>query len=303
MDAGSLRVAVTGASGLLGSSVAAALRDDGHRVVRLVRRTPAAGDEIAWDPRAPDGGLDSDELSGVDAVVHLAGAGIGDRRWTPQYKAEIRDSRVSGTRALVTALTRMRTPPAVLLSGSAIGWYGDTGGREVTESSPAGTGFLPDLVKDWEAAARAAEQSGIRVVTLRTSPVLSRRGGMLPRLLPLFRFGLGAKLGTGGQVMSWLALADYVGILRFLLARPELSGPVNMSTPAPVTNAEFTAALAAVLHRPALFTVPTPALRLVLGEVSGDLLSSARVIPAKLLSADYEFAFPALTDALSAELE
>jgi uncharacterized protein len=300
---GSLRVAVTGASGLLGSAVATALRDDGHRVVRLVRRTPAAGDEIAWDPRAPDGGLDPDELSGVQAVVHLAGAGIGDHRWTPQYKVEIRDSRVSGTRALVTALTRMSAPPAVLLSGSAIGWYGDTGGREVTESSPAGTGFLPDLVKDWEAAARAAEQAGIRVVTLRTSPVLSRRGGMLPRLLPLFRLGLGAKLGTGGQVMSWLALADYVRILRFLLARPELSGPVNLSSPAPVTNAEFTATLAAVLHRPALFTVPTPALRLVLGEVSSDLLSSARVMPAKLLSAGYEFACPALTDALSAELE
>jgi uncharacterized protein len=302
MDDGSLRVAVTGASGLLGSAVAAGLRDDGHQVVRLVRRTPAAAEEIAWDPRAPDGGVDPAELSGVQAVVHLAGAGIGDRRWTAQYKAEIRDSRVGGTRALATALTRMSTPPAVLLSGSAIGWYGDTGGREVTESSPAGTGFLPGLVKDWEAAARAAEQAGIRVVTLRTSPVLSRRGGMLPRLLPLFRLGLGAQLGTGRQVMSWLVLADYVRILRFLLARPELSGPVNVSSPYPVTNAEFTATLAAALHRPAMFTVPTPALRLMLGEVSSDLLSSARVIPAKLLSAGYEFACPSLAEALAAEL-
>ena len=297
-----LRVAVTGSSGLLGHAVVTALRDDGHQVVRLVRRAPAAGDEITWDPRAPDGGLSAGELRGVQAVVHLAGAGIGDHRWTARYKAEVRDSRVLGTRALVTALARMSTPPAVLLSGSAIGWYGDTGGREVTESSPAGAGFLPGLVKDWEAAARAAEQAGTRVVTLRTSPVLSSRGGMLPRLLPLFRLGLGARLGTGEQVMSWLALPDYVRILRFLLAHPELSGPVNLSAPAPVTNAEFTATLAAALHRPALLTVPTPALRLMLGELSSDLLSSARVVPAKLLSAGYEFAYPSLAEALAAEL-
>jgi uncharacterized protein (TIGR01777 family) len=303
VDTGSLRVAVTGSSGLIGSAVVAALRDDGHRVVRLVRRGPAASDEIAWDPRAPDGGLHPDELSGVRVVVHLAGAGVADRRWTARYKAEIRDSRVVGTRALVTALTRMSEPPAVLLSGSAIGWYGNTGGQEVTESSPAGTGFLPDLVSDWEAAARGAEAAGIRVVTLRTGLVLTRRGGMLTRLLPLFRFGLGAKLGTGRQVMSWLTLADYPRILRFLLAHPELSGPVNLSTPCPVTNAEFTATLAATLHRPALLRVPTPALRLVLGEVSGDMLSSARVMPAKLLSAGYEFAYPALAGALAAELE
>lgn len=302
MDTGTLRVAVTGSTGLIGSAVAAALRDDGHQVVRLVRRAPAAGDEIAWDPRAPDGGLHPDALSGVRVVVHLAGAGVADHRWTTRYKAEIRDSRVAGTRALVTALTRMGEPPAVLLSGSAIGWYGDTGGQEVTESSPAGTGFLPDLVKDWEAAARAAEGAGIRVLTLRTGLVLSRRGGVLARLLPLFRSGLGARLGTGRQVMSWLTLPDYLRILRFLLAHTELSGPVNLSTPCPVTNAEFTATLAATLHRPALLTVPTPALRLVLGEVSSDLLSSARVMPAVLLSAGYEFASPALAGALAAEL-
>jgi uncharacterized protein len=303
VDAGSLRVAVTGSSGLIGSAVAAALRDDGHQVVRLVRRGPAASDETAWDPRAPDGGLHPGDLGGVRAVVHLAGAGVADRRWTARYKAEIRDSRVLGTRALVTALTRMSEPPAVLLSGSAIGWYGDTGGQEVTESSPAGTGFLPDLVSGWETAARAAEAAGIRVVTLRSGLVLSRRGGMLARLLPLFRSGLGGKLGTGRQVMSWLTLPEYLRILRFLLAHPELSGPVNLSTPHPVTNAEFTATLAATLHRPALLTVPTPALRLVLGEVTSDLLSSARVMPAKLLSAGYEFAFPALAVALAAELE
>lgn len=297
-----MRIAVTGASGLIGAAVVAALRAGGHDVLRLVRRPPSASDEVAWDPCAPDGGLDPAALDGTGAVVHFAGAGIADRRWSEKYKAEIRNSRIQGTQALVAALTAMSTPPAVFLSGSAIGWYGDTGGRTVDESAPAGHGFLPSLVRDWEAAARAAGRAGIRVVTLRTGIVLSSRGGVLGRLVPLFRFGIGARLGTGTQVMSWIALRDLVHIVPFLLDRADITGPVNATTPNPVTNAEFTSALAATLHRPALLTVPTPVLRLALGEVSSDLLSSARVMPTVLQGTGYRYRYPVVASALAAEL-
>ncbi len=297
-----MRIAVTGSSGLIGTALVAALRGDGHRVVRLVRQAPSSEGEIAWDPRAEAGGLDPAALEGLDAVLHLAGAGVADRRWSPAYREEIRASRVQGTHALVTALTAMSRPPSVLLSGSAIGWYGDTGGREVDESAPAGTGFLPDLVREWEGAAERAAQAGIRVVTMRTGIVLSPRGGVLARMLLPFRFGLGARLGPGTQVMSWITLPDYAGIVGFLLTHPEISGPVNMTTPNPVTNAEFTAALGGALHRPALLFLPTPVLRIALGGVSSDILSSARVMPRRLLAAGYQFRFPDLRTALGAEL-
>ncbi len=192
------------------------------------------------------------------AVVHLAGAGIADKRWTESYKAQIRDSRVQGTRALVRALAAMATPPGVLLSGSAIGWYGDTGGREVTEAAPAGRGFLPEVVREWEAAAGEAASAGIRVVTLRSGVVLSPGGGMLGKLLPLFRLGLGGRIGSGRQVMSWIGLTDWVAAARFLLDRADITGPVNLTTPNPVSNAEFTSALAAAVHRPAVVFVPVP---------------------------------------------
>jgi uncharacterized protein len=297
-----MRIAVTGSSGLIGTALVAALRGDGHRVVRLVRQAPSSDDEIAWDPRAEAGGLDPAALEGLDAVVHLAGAGVADRRWSPAYQEEIRASRIQGTHALVTALAAMSRPPSVLLSGSAIGWYGDTGGREVDESAPAGTGFLPDVVREWEGAAERAAQAGIRVVTMRTGIVLSPRGGVLARMLLPFRLGLGARLGPGTQVMSWITLPDYAGIVGFLLTHPEVSGPVNLTTPNPVTNAEFTAALAGALHRPALLFLPTPVLRIALGGVSSDILSSARVMPRRLLAAGYQFQFPDLRAALGAEL-
>ena len=300
---GALRIAVTGSSGLIGSALVTGLRASGHRVVRLVRQTPASDDEIAWDPLAPTGGLAPGALDGLDAVIHLAGANVGGRRWTAAYKEEIRASRVRGTRALAGALATASAPPSVLLSGSAIGWYGDTGGREVDESSPAGSGFLPGVVSGWEAAARRAEASGIRVVTMRAGLVMSRRGGVLARLLPPFRLGLGARLGSGSQVMSWITLADYSAIVDFLLAHPEISGPVNLTTPHPVTNAEFTAALAAAVHRPGLLFLPGQALKLALGEVTSDLLSSARVMPRRLEAAGYQFRFPLLPAALAAELE
>ena len=297
-----MRIAVTGSTGLIGTAVVAALRDGGHQVIRLVRRTPASKDEIAWDPLAPTGGLAPGALDGLDAAVHLAGANVVGRRWTAAYKEEIRASRVRGTRALAGALATASAPPSVLLSGSAIGWYGDTGGREVDESSPAGSGFLPDVVREWEAAARPAEEAGIRVVTMRSGVVMSRRGGVLARMLPPFRLGLGARLGSGTQVMSWITLADYTAIVSFLLARPEITGPVNLTTPHPVTNAEFTSALATAVHRPGLLFLPQPALKLALGGVSSDILASARVMPRRLEAAGYRFRFPDLPAALAAEL-
>lgn len=297
-----MKVAVTGSSGLIGTALVAALRADGHEVIRLVRTAPAAADAIAWDPHADRGGLEPRSLDGVAAVVHLAGAGLADRRWTPGYQAEVRDSRVRGTRALAGALAAMATPPRVLLSGSAIGWYGDTGGREVTESDPAGSGFLAEVVRDWEAAAGDAARAGIRVVTLRSGVVLSPKGGMLGRLLPLFRLGAGGRIGTGRQMMSWIGLSEWVAAARFLLGRDDISGPVNLTTPSPVSNAEFTSALAAAVHRPAVLLVPVPALKLAIGGVSSDILSSARVLPRRLLDEGYRFRHPAIAGALAAEL-
>lgn len=297
-----MRIAITGSSGLIGSALVAGLRRDGHEVLRLVRRAPAADGEIRWDPRAPRGGLGPGSLAGVEAVINLAGAGVGDRRWTAAYRAEIRRSRLAATSALVAALTAAGPPPAVLLQGSAIGWYGDTGGSAVDESAPCGTGFLAELVRDWEAAAAPARDAGIRVVSLRTGVVLSARGGALARMLVPFRLGLGGRLGPGNQVMSWITLADLTAIAAFLLAAPGLSGPVNVTTPSPVTNQELTSALAVVLHRPAVLAVPAPALRLAVGGAASELLSSARVLPRKLVSAGYEYRYPEIRQALQAVL-
>jgi hypothetical protein len=298
-----MKVAVTGSSGLIGPALAAGLGGgDGHEVIRLVRRTPSSAGEVAWSPGATGGGISPGALDGVTAVIHLAGAPVAGRRWTKSYKAKIADSRSAGTRALVTALAAMPTPPRVLLSASAIGFYGDTGGREVDESSPNGTGFLAEVVRDWEAAANEAARAGVRVVTMRNGIVLSSNGGILGRLVPVFKLGGGARLGSGTQVMSWIALSDLTQIVRFLLSHEEISGPVNLTSPEAAANAEFTAALAAALHRPALLRIPTPALRLAVGGVSSDLLSSARVLPRKLLDAGYEFRYPSLPAALAAEL-
>jgi uncharacterized protein (TIGR01777 family) len=227
---------------------------------------------------------------------------VADKRWTQRYRAEIRNSRVQGTRALVSALAAMAAPPGVLLAGSAIGWYGDTGGREVTESDPAGHGFLPELVRDWEAAAGEARSAGVRVVTLRSGIVLSRRGGVLARLLPLFRLGLGGRLGSGRQVMSWIGLPDWVAAARFLLGRADIAGPVNLTSPHPVSNAEFTAALARAVRRPAVMVVPVPALKLAIGGVSSDILSSARVMPKRLLAGGFGFQHAGIAGTLAAEL-
>jgi len=280
-----MRVVVSGSSGLIGTAACASLAAAGDDVIRLVRRPPASSGEISWDPQAADGGIGRGALDGADAVVHLAGAPIASGRWTAVRKQEIRDSRISGTRGLVSALTAMAHPPSVLLSGSAIGFYGDTGGREVDESAPAGTGFLADVVGEWEATAAPADDAGIRVVNLRTGIVLSRRGGVLGRLLPLFRLGLGARIGSGSQVMSWIMLTDVVRIIRFLLEHGDIDGPVNLTAPQPATNAEFTSALAAAAGHRARLGIPAAVLQLGLGEVAGELLASARVMPRRLLEA------------------
>jgi uncharacterized protein len=301
-----MKVAVTGSSGLIGSALVDDLRAQGHQVIRLVRRSPRSADEVRWDPESADAGLSPkpEALEGLGACVHLAGAGVASRRWTARYKAEIRASRVLGTRALVGALTKLGSPPATLLSASAIGWYGDTGGRPVDESAPAGTAFLARLVRDWEAATGPAAQAGIRVVNLRSGLVLTPAGGVLARLLPLARLGLCPRFGPGTQVMSWISLSDEIRAIGFLLSRQDVTGPVNLTAPVAVTNSEFTTALVAAVRRRDLpwLRVPAPLLRLGLGEASVELLTSNRVTPARLLEAGYSFRHRTLPEALSAEL-
>ena len=305
-----MKVAVTGSSGLIGTALVTSLRADGHEVIRLVRQAPRAADEVRWDPRAADAGLiasgtpGSSALDGLGACVHLAGAGVADHRWTARYKAEIRASRVLGTRALAGALAKLDPPLATLVAASAIGWYGDTGGRAADESAPSGQAFLARLVRDWEAAAGPAADAGIRVVHTRSGLVLTPRGGLLARLLPLARLGLCPRFASGRQAMSWISLSDEIGVIRFLLDRKDISGPVNLTAPAPATNSEFTAALTAAVGRRDLpwLRVPAPALRLALGEAAVELLTSARVLPGRLQEAGYEFRSPTLPEALSAEL-
>ncbi|RKT04356.1 hypothetical protein BX286_2305 [Streptomyces sp. 3211.6] len=295
-----MRIAITGASGLIGRALLRSLHADGHETVRFVRRTPAAPDEARWDPRA--GYVDPVGLRGCDSVVHLAGAGVGDHRWTDAYKREIRDSRVLGTAALASALAGMDEPPAVFVCGSAVGYYGDTGSRAVDESAPAGTGFLPSVCVEWEAAAAPAQDAGIRTVFARTGLVVAAEGGAWGRLFPLFRAGIGGRLGNGRQYWSYISMHDEIAALRFLTETPGLSGPFNLTAPEPLTNREVTAAMGRVLHRPTLCTVPAPVLRVVLGEFSQDVLGSQRVRPKRLLEAGFTFAHPGIEEAIKAAL-
>ncbi|WP_406341763.1 TIGR01777 family oxidoreductase [Streptomyces sp. NBC_01578] len=294
------RIAVTGSTGLIGTALVRSLRADGHDVVRLVRRPARAGDEVEWDPKR--GYVDGAGLVGCDAVVHLAGAGVGDHRWTEAYKQEIRDSRVLGTEAIAQAVASLDVPPKVLLSGSAIGYYGDTGDRAVDESAPHGEGFLPSVCVEWEAAAAPAEEAGVRTVFARTGLVVGREGGAWGRLFPLFRAGLGGRLGNGHQYWSFIALHDHIAALRHILDTPSLSGPVNLTGPAPVTNGEVTAAMGRVLRRPTLFAVPAPALRIALGDFAENVLGSQRVLPKRLLESGFTFAFPGIDASIRAAL-
>lgn len=294
------RIAVAGASGLIGSALVRSLVADGHEVVRLVRRPARSGDEVRWDPERQY--VDAAGLVGCDAVVNLAGAGVGDRRWTDAYKRTLRDSRVLGTAALAEAVATLDVPPRVFVGGSAIGFYGDTGDRAVDEGAPPGDGFLSGLCVEWEEAAAPVQEAGVRTVFARTGLVVARGGGAWGRLFPLFRAGLGGRMGDGRQYWSFIALHDEVAALRHLIDTESLSGPVNLTAPQPLTNREITAAMGRVLHRPTLFSVPAPVLRAALGEMAGDVLGSARVLPGRLLESGFSFAFPGIEDAVRAAL-
>jgi uncharacterized protein (TIGR01777 family) len=299
LDNGRVKVVVSGASGLIGSALVKSLTADAHDVVRLVRREPRAADERQWDPSGGD--LDPALMDAADAVVHLAGAGIGDKRWTEDYKQTILRSRVDGTTTIATAIARGTDPPKVLLSASAVGYYGETGDEAADESSPNGQGFLADVVRQWEAATAAAEAAGVRVVHARTGVVLSAEGGALSKVLPLFKLGLGGRLGDGHQWMSWIAIADHITALRFLLDRADLAGPVNVTAPEPVRNRDYTKAIGRAVHRPALAVVPATALRLALGGFADEgVLVSQRVVPARLEDAGFPFTYADIDSALTA---
>ena len=291
-----MKVAVTGASGLIGSALVVRLRRDGHEVLRLVRRVTTAPDEVRWDP--DEGYVDLAALDGTDAVVHLAGAGVGDHRWTAAYKETIRESRVRGTDTIARAATRLDRRPEVLISGSAMGFYGDTGDREVDESAPAASGFLSEVVRAWEAAADPAREAGLRVAHPRSGLVLAGHGGAWGRLWPLFRFGLGGRLGSGRQWWSFISLRDEVAALAFLI-ESDLAGPVNLTAPNPATNAEVTKAMGRAMHRPTPFPVPAKALQLALGEFSSEILSSSRVLPGRLLESGFQFQDPTIEQAIA----
>ena len=293
-----MKIAITGASGLIGRELSASLTADGHTVIPVVRRPVQQGTEaIVWNPAT--GSIEAEKFEGVDGVVHLAGAGIGDKRWSDAYKREILESRTKGTHLLATTLAGLAQPPKVLVSGSAIGYYGDTGDDAVDESAPAGDDFLARVCVEWEAAAAPAVEAGLRVPFLRTGIVLTPRGGALAKMLPLFRFGLGGRMGSGRQWWSWISMADEISAIRWLLDH-DISGPVNATAPEPATNQTFTKTLGEVLHRPTIAPVPSFGPKLLLGPELADalLFTSARVVPNALTASGFTFANPTLEGAL-----
>ena len=291
-----MKIVVSGASGLIGTPLVAHLRSKGHEVTRLVRR-PASAGEAFWDPRA--GVLDPAVIEGADAVIHLSGAGIGDKRWTPAYKREVLESRTSSTALLARTIAGLARKPRVFLSGSAIGIYGDRADETLTESSQHGTGFLADVCEQWEGAAAPARDAGVRTVFLRTGIVLSPNGGALKKLLAVFKVGLGGRFGSGKQWQSWISLDDEIAAIEFLLDGT-VSGPVNLTAPNPVTNAEFTKVLARVLRRPAILPIPSFGPKILLGSELADalLFTGQRVLPDALNTNGFVFAHPTLESAL-----
>ncbi len=287
---------------MLGSALRSAASAAGAQVLQLVRRPPASPAEIEWQPAAPQPLPAAERLENISAAIHLSGANLAARRWTPAFRSELLASRVGSTRALALTLAALRHPPQVLLAASAIGFYGNRGEEILTETSASGSGFMADLCRQWEAAAQPAVEAGIRVVHMRLGIVLGP-GGALSRMLPVFRLGLGGPLGSGRQWMSWISLPDAVAAMLFALQTPALDGPVNLTAPEPVTNAVFTRALARALHRPAVLPAPAFALRLALGEMADEaLLASTRVLPARLASEGFVFRHPVLDRALAVAL-
>jgi len=290
------RIAITGASGLIGTALVGHLKSEGHTVQRFVRRPVVAPDEIQWDPKS--GYVDIEALRGVDAVIHLAGVGVGDKRWSKKYKSEILNSRLLGTTAIAHAVNEVK--PQVFISASAIGWYGESGNRSVIESDRVGDDFLAAVCREWEGAADLV--TDVRTVKLRTGLVLDPTGGALGKMLPLFRLGLGGKLGNGKQWWSWITLHDVIRAITFLLEN-KVEGPVNLTSPNPVTNQEFTSALARAMHRPALFPAPAIALKIALGGFSSEILGSKKVIPHVLSDSGFTWDYPHVTNALAALIQ
>ena len=290
-----MKIIISGSTGLVGTALVFNLVAEGHEIFRLVRSREEEG--IYWDPSEPV--QDRSALEGFDAVIHLAGESISEGRWTDEKKGKIRNSRTESTRYLSDALAALTSPPGLFLCASASGYYGDRGAEILREESPPGEGFLPDVCREWEAATQGATAKGIRVVNLRFGIILSKNGGALAKMLPPFRLGAGGRIGSGKQYWSWIDLEDVVGVIEYVIQHETLLGPVNTSTPNPVTNAEFTQILARVLKRPAFLPVPAFAARAAFGEMADALLlSSFRMHPAKLIEAGYTFAYPDLESSL-----
>jgi uncharacterized protein len=297
-----MKLLVTGSGGLIGSELLPSLTGAGHEVLKLVRRPSGGPGEVRWDPDR--GYVEALALTGVQGAIHLAGENIGARRWSQRHRMRVRESRRRGTLLLAKALSGLPEPPLVMISASAVGYYGNRGDKLLTEDDEPGNGFLPEVCREWEAATWASAGVGMRVVCLRFGMVLAKRGGALARMLPAFRCGLGGPFGNGHQYWSWITIEDVIGIVVRAISDSELFGPVNAVTPNPVTNAEFSRTLAGVLHRPAFLPVPAAVLRLALGDMADELLlASARVHPSRLLALGYEFIHPDLEGALRSLLK
>lgn len=295
-----MKIVITGSSGLIGSALVRDCEKKNFEVVKLVRRTPKQENESQWDPTK--GIVDLNVLEKATAIVHLAGAGVGDRRWSKKYKKLILDSRVNSTETLANAIVNLKTPPSVFVSGSAIGFYGDTADVAVDENANLGEGFLSDVVFNWEYAAQRVRSNNIRVVHPRTGLVMSKRGGLLRKILPLFKLGLGGKLGNGKQYWSYISLEDEIRAIHHLIDDVRLTGGVNFTNPKPVTNAEFTKSLSSVVNRPAFLNVPSLALKIALGEFSIEALGSARILPSKLKAAGFKFNQPDILSTLNSAI-